>query len=56
MNLPRDPLTFSIDKHGAVLLRPARRKYGLEELVSGITHKNLHGQTDWGQPVGKEPW
>ena len=26
------------------------------ELVSRITPENLHSETDWGQPVGKEQW
>lgn len=28
----------------------------LEWLVEGITPENLHGETDWGAPVGKEVW
>lgn len=26
----------------------------LEDLVSGITNENRHGQVDWGSPVGRE--
>jgi antitoxin MazE len=51
-----DPLSLSVGKDGAVLLRPARRKYRLEELVSRITPRNRHGNTEWGEPVGKEIW
>jgi antitoxin MazE len=41
---------------GAILLRPRRSAYTLEELVSQITPENLHGETDWGHPVGREAW
>jgi len=51
-----DPLNLTVGKNGAVVMRPAHRKYRLEELVSGITPRNRHGETDWGEPVGKEIW
>ena len=31
-------------------------KYSLEELLKGVTKKNIHPKTDWGKPVGKEIW
>jgi antitoxin MazE len=38
-------------------IRPARRrKYELASLLAGITPENLHEETDWGPPVGKEFW
>lgn len=30
------------------------RKYNLEELLDGITEENIHEETDFGKPVGKE--
>ena len=42
--------------NGGLLLRPRARKYTLDELVAGITPENLHGETDWGPPVGGEAW
>jgi antitoxin MazE len=51
-----DPLSLSVGKDGAVVMRPARRKYRLEELVSRITPRNRHDETDWGGPVGEEIW
>jgi antitoxin MazE len=51
-----DPLSLSVGKDGAVVMRPARRKYRLDELVSRIKPKNQHSETDWGEPVGKELW
>jgi antitoxin MazE len=39
-----------------LVLAPASREYSLNELVSRITRKNQHDETDWGAPVGKESW
>jgi antitoxin MazE len=42
---------------GGVLLKPKkRRKVGLAQMLKGITAKNLHEETKWGAPVGKELW
>ena len=41
---------------GALLLRPRRREYSLEELLAQITPENIHEETDWGKPVGRESW
>jgi len=41
---------------GGLLLRPRRRGYTLEELVARITPENRHGETDWGEAVGREAW
>ncbi len=51
-----DTLEVSVTEDGALVLRPARRQYSLEELVSGITPENRHLETDWGLPVGGEAW
>jgi len=51
-----DPLNLSVGKDGAVIIRPARQKYRLEDLVAEITPGNRHDETDWGEPVGKEIW
>ncbi len=49
-----DPLTVE-SRNGAILIRPERR-YSLDDLVSKITAKNRHEETDWAPPVGKEIW
>ena len=41
---------------GAIVIRPAVKRYTIEELASGITPKNRHEATDWGTPRGKEVW
>ncbi|MDB6021044.1 MAG: SpoVT/AbrB domain protein [Pedosphaera sp.] len=44
-------------KNGRVIMEPMkRRKYTLQELVSKITPRNRHPETDWGPPQGKEIW
>jgi antitoxin MazE len=51
-----DELTLAVGKDGAIVMRSARRKYKLEELLSKITAKNRRDETDWGPQVGKEVW
>jgi antitoxin MazE len=43
------------EESGRVVIEPAQRKdYDLAELLKRITRKNLHGEVDFGKPVGKE--
>ena len=42
------------DKPNCIVLRSSRRRYELDELVSAITPKNRHRETNWGKPVGRE--
>jgi antitoxin MazE len=51
-----DYVALALDNDGAIVLRPTRRKYELSELVSRITPKNRHRETDWGKPRGEESW
>jgi antitoxin MazE len=51
-----DCVALAIDSEGVIGLRPTRRRYELSELVSRITPKNRHRETDWGQPRGEESW
>jgi antitoxin MazE len=38
-----------------VLANPRRKpRYRLAELLAGVTKKNIHLETDWGRPVGRE--
>ena len=39
-----------------LLLKRRPREYTLEELLKQITPENIHGETDWGPPVGNEAW
>ena len=40
----------------ALIIRPTRKEWRLDELVAGITARNRHRPTDWGTAVGKEVW
>ena len=51
-----DSLALALQRDGSIVLRSTRRQYRLSELVSQITPKNRHRETDWGSPVGKESW
>jgi antitoxin MazE len=40
----------------ALILRPRKREYTLDELLKKVTPENIHGETDWGPAVGGEAW
>jgi len=45
------------EEQGRIVIEPVRRKvFKLEELLGGITERNLHQLVDAGVPVGKEVW
>ena len=45
------------EEQGRIVIEPVRRKeYILDELLGGITDKNLHQLIDTDAPVGKEVW
>jgi antitoxin MazE len=39
---------------GAIVIKPAKEDINLEDLLSGITSENIHVETDFGKPEGKE--
>jgi antitoxin MazE len=51
-----DRVTVSPGRDGAIVIKPARRRHSLGELVGRITARNRHGEIEWGGPVGKETW
>jgi len=52
--LENDQLDIAV-REGAVVLTPRRPpQYRLDELLQGITDDNLHGEADFGSPVGNE--
>jgi antitoxin MazE len=51
-----DHVEVDLTAEGSIILRPARRKYNLDELVARITARNRHRETDWGPAKGKESW
>ena len=45
------------EEQGRIVIEPVRRKtYKLDELLDGISGKNLHEPVDTGEPVGREVW
>lgn len=52
-----DTLEVDVDVDGAIVLTPRRRrKYRLNDLLKGITKKNVHADFDFWPPVGGEIW
>ena len=43
-------------RQGQIIIRPAKPRYALADLVAGITKDNLHAETDLGRPAGNESW
>ena len=42
---------------GDLVVKPVRRRtYQLKDLLRKITAKNLHGEVNTGDPVGREIW
>lgn len=51
-----DAVALALERDGGIILRPARRRYELSDLVARITSRNRHRETDWGRPQGEESW
>ena len=51
-----DRVTIELASDGSIVVRSARPKYHLKELVSQMTPKNRPSEVNWGAPVGKELW
>jgi antitoxin MazE len=43
-------------RDGMIQLRPRAPEASLDELLAGVTPENLHGEMDFGRPVGHEAW
>lgn len=41
---------------GNLVIKPARKKFKLAELVAAIQPANRHDETDWGTRQGAEEW
>ncbi len=41
---------------GNLIVRPARKKFKLSELLADHKPTHRHGETDWGQRRGEEEW
>jgi antitoxin MazE len=44
-------------REGKVVIEPARKaKYRLDELLKGVSKKNIHASVETGPAVGREAW
>ena len=53
---PGDNLELSVEGPGTVMIRKKKGASKLKDLIREITAANLHAETDWGAPEGKELW
>lgn len=51
-----DPVEMREEGGRLVIEKKNARHPTLEELLAGVTPENIHPETDWGPPVGKEIW
>jgi antitoxin MazE len=49
-------VNVTVSNDGTITLRSTKPEYTLQELLKGVTKENVHPETDWGKPVGKEFW
>ena len=50
-----DAVELSVED-GAIIVRPRARRYSIEDLVDGISPRNRHKESEWGNPAGRESW
>jgi antitoxin MazE len=53
---PGDQVEMAVDDSGTLRIRKKKGKQRLSQLIRRINSTNLHGESDWGAPVGKELW
>ena len=47
---------FTIEKNRLEVEPVEKTKITLASLLAGVTPENIHPETDWGKPMGKEIW
>ena len=47
---------LTVEKNRLVVEPVEKKKITLKELLAGVTPENIHPETDWGKPMGKEIW
>ena len=50
------PVEITLEDGKVVVARAAEQASLLDELLSGVTDENVHGEVDTGAPVGSEAW
>ena len=57
MRLDLDDVVEVREEKGRIVIEPVRqKKYPLDDLLKGITAKNLHETVEFGPSQGKEIW
>jgi antitoxin MazE len=57
LHLHLDEIVEVREEKGRIVIEPLRQKtYVLDDLLEGITAKNLHEPINLGSPQGKEAW
>jgi antitoxin MazE len=49
-------IQLTVEKGRMVVAPIVSREVSLESLLAGVTPENIHPETDWGKPRGKEIW
>ena len=49
-------IKLTVEKNRLVMEPVEKKKITLKELLAGVTPENIHPETDWGKPMGKEIW
>ena len=49
-------LNLAVSEGKVVATRVQHQKLSLSELLAKVSKKNLHGEADFGRPVGREIW
>ena len=47
---------ITVEKNRMVIAPVEKNKITLKSLLAGVTPENIHPETDWGKPMGKEIW
>ena len=56
-NLHKGAVVDVSEEDGKIILTPVKkRKFTLDDLLSGVTKNNIHGEISFGKRVGKEIW
>jgi len=57
VRLQLDEVVDVREEEGRIVIEPLRKKtFLLDDLLKGITAKNLHQAVDFGSPKGEEVW
>ena len=47
---------FTVEKNRMVVAPIVSKEISLKSLLAKVTPDNIHPETDWGKPMGKEIW